>query len=137
MCLLTNQINPNIADKSIVCYKIFYIKNNTLRSYYKHFLYKLDKLYKSNLVKEKATFETESFNFMINVGIHSFTNTFQPEEIISHSDDKSVLVECIIPQGSEYYFGIFPTYPNKMRLIYPRFYQSYASNQIILNKICV
>ena len=128
MCLLINQLEPKIADKDIVCYKL--VKRTKIKGVYKssfqEFEYVIRQLYTNNIKIEFSYKlikpETIFGYFFIEEGMfHSYASNFYP---ILSPLPWCALLKCIIPKGAYYFEGIFDFSPN------------YASSQIkILEEI--
>ena len=136
MCLLINQLEPKIADKDIVCYKL--VKRTKTKGVYKssfqEFEYVIRQLYTNNInysfankVIKKERIFISYMNYLeadfIEEGMfHSYVNHLYPA-ILSPLPHWALL-KCIIPKGAYYFEGEFDEIP------------SYASSQIkILEEI--
>ena len=128
MCLVTIQLEPKIADKDIVCYKL--VKRTKIKGVYKssfqEFEYIIRQLYTNNL---DIRFANKSIKrsfykrfYIIEEGMfHSYASNLYP--ILSPLPN-CALLKCIIPKGAYYFEGYFDDCP------------SYASSQIkILEEI--
>ena len=128
MCLVTIQLEPKIADKDIVCYKL--VKRTKIKGIYKSsfqgFEYIIRQLYTNNL---NIRFANKSIKrsfykcfYIIEEGMfHSYASNLYP---ILSPLPWCALLKCIIPKGAYYYEGYFDNAP------------SYASSQIkILEEI--
>ena len=125
MCLFINYLEPKIADKDIVCYKI--VERTKIKGIYKskyqEFEYVIRQLYTNYfdikyidmLIKRRYS------RFAIEEGMfHSYTNYLLAITILPNL----VVLKCIIPKGAYYFEGYFGNY------------SSYASSQIkILEEI--
>ena len=131
MCWVTKQLEPKIADKDIICYKL--VKRTKIKGIYKSsfqgFEYIIRQLYTNNL---DIRFANKSIKrhiytcfYIIEEGMfHSYENHLYP--VILSPLPHSALLECIIPKGAYYYEGYFDWSP------------SYASSQIkILEEIWI
>ena len=129
MCLVTTQLEPKIADKDIVCYKL--VKRTKIKGVYKSsfqgFEYIIRQLYTNNLDirfanKSMKWYFYKSF-YKIEEGMfHSYVSNLNP--IILSCLPDYTLVKCVIPKGAYYFKGFFESFP------------SYASSQIkILREI--
>ena len=128
MCLVTIQLEPKIADKDIVCYKL--VRRPKIKGVYKSnfrgFEYIIRQLYTNNLdIKFANTIMKHSFYkcfYKIEKDMfHSYASNLYP--ILSPLPNHTLL-KCIIPKGAYYFKGFFEFFP------------SYASSQIkILEEI--
>ena len=128
MCLFINHLEPKIADKDIVCYKL--VKRTKVKGVYKSniqkFEYIIRQLYTNNIKIEfsyKLIKPETIFGYFIEEGMfHSYASNLYP--IILSPLPWCALLKCIIPKGAYYFEGYFGNYP------------SYASSQIrILEEI--
>ena len=127
MCLYLNHLEPKIADKDIVCYKL--VEKTKIKGVYKscfqEFEYVIRQSYTNNLDikfvdriinKLRPSYPHYVDAYTIDEGMfHSFTN-YMPFKLFT-SPDESIL-KCIIPKGAYYYKGYF------------HHFTSYASSQI-------
>ena len=127
MCLFINHLEPKIADKDIVCYKL--VKRTKIKGIYESnylkFEYIIRQLYTNYfdikyadmLIKKRysrSVIEESMF--------HSYENHLYP--VILSPLPNCALLKCIIPKGAYYFEGYFDDSP------------SYASSQIkILEEI--
>ena len=125
MCLFINHLEPKIADKDIVCYKL--VERTKIKGIYKskyqEFEYVIRQLYTNYfdikyidmLIKRRYS------RFAIEEGMfHSYVNYLSAITVLPNR----VALKCIIPKGAYYFEGYFGNYP------------SYASSQIkILEEI--
>ena len=132
MCLHLNHLEPKIADKDIVCYKL--VKRTKIKGIYKssfqRFEYIIRRLYTNNLNIKCANNIIKYFksqylgtsNYFIEEGMfHSYASKSSP---ILSPLPWWALLKCIIPKGAYYFEGYFDDSP------------SYASSQIkILEEI--
>ena len=128
MCLVTTQLEPKIADKDIICYKL--VKRTKTKGVYKSsfqgFEYVIRQLYTNNLDIKFADKSMKRYFYKgfckIEKGMfHSYASNLYP--ILSPLPN-CALLKCIIPKGAYYYEGYFDNAP------------SYASSQIkILEEI--
>ena len=133
MCLFINNLEPKIADKDIVCYKL--VKRTKIKGIYKsnfqRFEYVIRQLYTNNLdirfvdkiIKNLDTTRSGLCLYIIEEGMfHSYASYLYP--VILSPLPNGALLKCIIPKGAYYYEGYFDDSP------------SYASSQIkILEEI--
>ena len=128
MCLIIDQLEPKIADKDIVCYKM--VTKSRIKgvyiSEYRRFKYITEKLYTNNIKIElsyKLIKYKVLFGHFIEEGMfHSYVSHLYPE--ILRPLPNHTLLKCIIPKGAYYFKGYFDDCP------------SYASSQIkILEEI--
>ena len=125
MCLFINYLEPKIADKDIVCYKL--VKRTKIKGVYKsniqRFEYTIRQLYTNYFdIKYVDMLIKRRYNlFAIENGMfHSYENYLSAITILPNL----VVLKCIIPKGAYYFEGYFGNYP------------SYASSQIkILEEI--
>ena len=132
MCLKLNSLEPKIADKDIVCYKL--VKRTKTKGVYKssfqEFEYIIRQLYTNNLdirfadkvIKNLCPSHPHLGIYAVEEGMfHSYASNLYP--ILSPLPN-CALLKCIIPKGAYYYEGYFDGSP------------SYASSQIkILEEI--
>ena len=133
MCLVINHLEPKIADKDIICYKL--VKRTKIKGIYKSsfqgFEYIIRQLYTNNLdirfvdkiIKNLDTTRSGLCLYIIEEGMfHSYASYLYP--VILSPLPNGALLKCIIPKGAYYYEGYFDDSP------------SYASSQIkILEEI--
>ena len=133
MCLDTKQLEPKIADKDIVCYKL--VKRTKIKGIYKsnfqRFEYVIRQLYTNNLdirfadkvIKNLCPSHPHLSIYAVEEGMfHSYENHLYP--VILSPLPNCALLKCIIPKGAYYFEGYFDESP------------SYASSQIkILEEI--
>ena len=136
MCLIIMQLEPKIADKDIVCYKL--VKRTKIKGVYKSSFQRFEQvirqLYTNNInysfankVIKKERIFISYMNYLeedfIEEGMfHSYVNHLYP--VILSPLPNCALLKCIIPKGAYYFEGYFDDSP------------SYASSQIkILEEI--
>ena len=128
MCLVIKQLEPKIADKDIICYKL--VKRTKIKGIYKSsfqgFEYIIRQLYTNNIKIEfsyKLIKPETIFGYFIEEGMfHSYVSYLYP--VILSPLPNGALLKCIIPKGAYYFEGYFDESP------------SYASSQIkILEEI--
>ena len=130
MCLFINHLEPKIADKDIVCYKL--VKRTKIKGVYKssfkEFEYVIRQLYINNfdikfsyfLIKHTSIIDSP-ITYIEEGMFHSYASNLYP--ILSPLPN-CALLKCIIPKGAYYFEGYFDESP------------SYASSQIkILEEI--
>lgn len=114
MCLTITQLEPKIADKDIVCYKI--VKRTKIKGIYKssfqEFEYIIRQLYTNNLDIRFAdkviknlypSYPYSGIYYAVEEGMfHSFANC--SHSALNHAPDEFI-VKCIIPKGSYYFEG--------------------------------
>ena len=120
MCLFINHLEPKIADKDIVCYKL--VKRTKIKG-----------VYKSNFLKFEYVIRQLYINYFdikyADMLIKKRYSRSVIEESMFHSYASNVysilkplqyciLLKCIIPKGAYYFEGYFDNSP------------SYASSQI-------
>lgn len=115
MCLINAKFK--IAEKDIICYKVYVDINENLLSPYRR-----------EKAPEEGIIATTRLGTIIppntvREGFHSFANLSDAIYAASIWEDNTVIVKCTIPKLSRYYEGVFG------RRI------SYCSECIILNKI--
>lgn len=126
MCLFTDQLEPKIADKDIVCYKMVTKSRikGTYVSEYRRFKYITEKLYTNNIDIKNSEIVLKTISPLLGVYsisdfmFHSYQSPYK------YSLRADTLVKCIIPKGAYYFEGMH----NRCR--------GYASSQIkILEEI--
>ena len=132
MCLYVTHLEPEIADKDIVCYKR--VKRTKIKGIYKSsiqgFEYIIRKLYTNNINIRFVNKIVKTWGltypylmYSIDEGMfHSYKSRLCP--VILSPLPSCALLKCIIPKGAYYFEGYFDGSP------------SYASSQIrILEEI--
>ena len=125
MCLFINHLEPKIADKDIVCYKL--VKRTKIKGVYESnylkFEYIIRQLYTNYFdIKYVDMLIKRRYNLSaIEEGMfHSYASIYPILKPLQYC----TLLKCIIPKGAYYFEGYFDNYPN------------YASSQIrILEEI--
>ena len=126
MCLFTDQLEPKIADKDIVCYKMVTKSRikGTYVSEYRRFKYITEKLYTNNIDIKNSKIVLKTISPLLGVYsisdfmFHSYQSPYK------YSFRADTIVKCIIPKGAYYFEGMH----NRCR--------GYASSQIkILEEI--
>lgn len=116
MCLQTAQKEVKIAKKDLIVYKLFEKQEgNYFVSPYQNFEYKINKLYKTNILEDKDDCAFDELSRKIRLkskkrwksygkGFHAalYKNRFENTE-----DDAfyGLVVKCVIPKNSKYYVG--------------------------------
>ena len=131
MCLYVTHLEPEIADKDIVCYKL--VKRTKIKGIYKssfqRFEYIIRRLYTNNInirfvnkIVKTWCLTYPYLMYNIDEGMfHSYKSNLTP---ILSPLPSCALLKCIIPKGAYYFEGYFDDSPN------------YASSQIkILEEI--
>ena len=110
MCLVINQLEPKIADKDIICYKV--VKRTEIKgvylSEYQSFEYIIRRLYTNNINYAFASKVVKSImkTPYINGGMfHSYASHLYP--VILSPLPHCALLKCIIPKGAYYYKGYY------------------------------
>ena len=132
MCLYVTHLEPEIADKDIVCYKL--VKRTKIKGIYKssfqRFEYIIRRLYTNNInirfvnkIVKTWCLTYPYLMYSIDEGMfHSYKSRLCP--VILSPLPSCALLKCIIPKGAYYFEGYFDDSP------------SYASSQIkILEEI--
>lgn len=125
MCLITEMLEPQLAEEDIIVYKTLRKQKDGLRSCHTDFLYKLHVLYsvdKMDLEEEdEEDFSVFDFRVMweyrpgarrsiqppiisVKTGFHSFTTKWRAKgsmEGLPFGD--IIMVRCRVPKGSLYY----------------------------------
>ena len=114
MCLVTTQLEPKIANKDIICYKL--VKRTKIKGIYKssfqRFEYIIRQLYTNNLdikfvdkiIKNLDTTRSGLCLYIIEEGMfHSYASYLYP--VILSPLPHGALLKCIIPKGAYYYKG--------------------------------
>ena len=109
MCWVSKTIPiKNIAEKDIICYKIFHIQNIIFEQFDKSKIQKLYSEYMNFLYipykkQEHINLKIENYIYdkRITFGYHSYSTLERALYGIHNSN--YTIVECIIPKDSEYY----------------------------------
>ena len=115
MCLQLEHLEPKIADKDIVCYKI--VEKTKIKGIYtscfQKFEYIIRRLYTNNIsiefsdniIKHFKTNCVEVPNYYIieRDMFHSYIN-YIPFDLFLSPDE--TILKCIIPKGAYYYIGM-------------------------------
>ena len=115
MCLVIKQLEPKIADKDIICYKL--VERTKIKGIYKSsfqgFEYIIRQLYTNNLdirfadrvIKNLCPSHPHLGIYAVEEGMfHSYVSNLNPtlSPLPNHA-----LLKCIIPKGAYYYKGVF------------------------------
>ena len=109
MCWISKTIPiKNIAEKDIICYKVFHIQNIIFEQFDKSKIQKLYSEYMNFLYipykkQEHINLKIENYIYdkRITFGYHSYSTLERALYGIHNSN--YTIVECIIPKNSEYY----------------------------------
>jgi len=115
MCFYVHNkhLKEKTAKRNITCYKVFSsydINSNQhgkyIRSYYRSFNYKFGTHYELDGYINPLL-DANGYPSIINVGLHSYTSLEKTKKIISEmaSYYKKIIIPCIIPKGSKYYYN--------------------------------
>ena len=133
MCLSTTDIERKVADEDIIVFKIFRKDNKSL---YQKFDYTpfIGKRYDDTAEEDIKVTVMDPIHYKTTIRVsggfvHSFSDCSHAKEtLIAQKDDaglyegvKLVIRKCIIPKGSEYYYG--------------NFCNEYASKSLIIGEI--
>ena len=100
MCLRTQDREPRIAEKDIVCYKFL---DEDLKSPYIRFQYKLGETYTEQLPYLEIYSDCSAYN--IHGGVfHAYRQIYLKTEYIGF--DICDAYKAIIPKGTEYWIGM-------------------------------
>ena len=110
MCWVTKTIPiKNIAEKDIICYKVFHTQNRIFDKWKIQKLYSLcmDFLYIPYKEQEYINLKIENSmsDKIITFGYHSYSTIERAIDEIYNSNYYYAIVECIIPKDSEYYIN--------------------------------
>lgn len=116
MCLVTN--NPEqTAKEDITCYKVVFLEDNKLLSFYYDFEYILNNLYKTTITFIHC--QAEGY-ICIERAFHSYISLDRAMKFLHvHVIYGAAIVKCIIPKGAKFYQD----------------YECFASSQIIIKQI--
>lgn len=128
MCLTTSQQTPDVAKEDITCYKVVEKEYRGKRWYtpfqYYYFLF--------GRVLKCKNFGERIDNAHIVGGFHSFVSSDDAYTcglgIRNVGSKKQAIVECVIPEGTKYYPGIFRAHCGYQ-------FPSFCSEKIIYKKI--
>ena len=104
MCLITNNYIPYTAEHDITCYKIYvYVNGKYVSPYQSCDMPGINELVTTELQR--------SGDFYIEKGFHSFAclkdAEVEAEWFGNMHNYESCIAKCIIPKGSNYYWGKF------------------------------
>lgn len=124
MCLKNAELK--IAEKDIICYKVYVVVNRNLLSPYRR-----EKAPEEGIIATTRLGTIKSPNNVVYEGFHSFcTLSDAVDESFIWEDDTTVIVKCTIPKLSRYYKGTFGA-----RISYCS--ECIILNNIITDKICI
>lgn len=117
MCLVTN--NPEqTAKEDITCYKIVFLEDNKLLSFYYCFEYILNNLYTTVISYTHDIIEEDYI--CIERAFHSYTSLDSARRFLQAQEIyDATIVKCIIPKGAKFYQD----------------YECFASSKIIIKQI--
>ena len=102
MCLITNQLEPKIADKDIVCYKM--VTKSKIKgvyiSEYRRFKYITEKLYTNNIDIKNSEIVLKTISPLLGVYSISDFMCHSYQSPYKYSLRADTLVKCIIPYNS-------------------------------------
>ena len=111
MCLITYQLEPKVADKDIICYKMVtkYRIKGVYLSEYQSFEYIIGRLYTNNIDVKHS----EALLQTIYRKDTSLTGTYSISDFMFHSYQSpykysiraDTIVKCVIPKGAYYFEG--------------------------------
>ena len=109
MCFVIINSIEEIADQDIVCYKAMYGEGiNYMKSYDRKYQYDFNKFNKRIELKPHL-YEYQPGKFekytRISEGYHSYSSIDIIYEYHKEEDNKIMIVECVIPKGTKYYFN--------------------------------
>ena len=101
MCLVTN--NPEqIAKEDITCYKVVFLEDNKLLSFYYGFEYILNNLYTTGILYIRDLIEEDYI--CIERAFHSYTSLDRAMKFWhARAIYNIAVVKCIIPKGAKFY----------------------------------
>ena len=96
------KIHMKIAEEDITCFKVVSMREGKVKSYYKGFPYEFGEEYKTRI---ECRFSFYYDELVINEGFHSYANKdlHNGTTLWVELNDGGILVECIIPKGSQYF----------------------------------
>ena len=101
MCLVTNWEEPKIAEKDIICYKIYEGSQNGYVSPYRG-----SPIPEFNKITYADYFQEKIVNNQCHQGFHSFVFFNSAKELKGRHLYFNIF-KCIIPKGARYYEGFF------------------------------
>ena len=111
MCLKTTLLQPMVADKDIICYKVLRRRKKEENSnnpefelysyYYPYFMWEFDKIYHTKI---ESDIDEDGIN-MLTQGFHSYMDFADAKQDYENSYISAAVVRCIIPKGCFYYIG--------------------------------
>lgn len=129
MCLINAELK--IAEKDIICYKVYVSINGNLLSPYRREKAPekgiIATTYLGTIIPLIGNYNTPN---MVREGFHSFANVSDAINAASIWEDDTVIVKCTIPKLSRYYEGVFGG-----RISYCS--ECIILNEIITNKKCI
>ena len=101
MCLVTN--NPEqIAKEDITCYKVVFLEDSKLLSFYYGFEYILNNLYTTGILYIHDLIEEDYI--CIERAFHSYISLDSAIRFLQKNTfSNAVIVKCIIPKGAKFY----------------------------------
>ena len=111
MCLIIDQLEPKVADKDIVCYKM--VTKSRIKgvyiSEYRRFKYITEKLYTNNIdiKNSEALLHTIYRKDTSLTGIYSISGFMfhSYQSPYKYSLRADTIVKCVIPKGAYYFEG--------------------------------
>lgn len=110
MCLITNTPVPSIANKDIICYKIYiYSFGEYISPYRRCPIPEINKLVTTEFQDYAGSFTNSEARYCVDLGFHSFVylsdTSIQAVRISKIFNCKVIVTKCIIQKGSRYYTG--------------------------------
>lgn len=107
MCLQTNSLYSEPVKEDIVCYKVFDVIGDKLKSpFYYDIPWELGKEFTDPRFCMTAI-NRGSALFSVRCAFHTFKSLVDAQKFSKHWGGMLTIVKCIIPAGSEYYDGWF------------------------------
>ena len=117
MCLVTKNTEQT-AKEDITCYKVVFLEDNKLLSFYQGFEYILNNLYTTVISYTHDLIEEDYI--CIERAFHSYTSLDHAMKFLQVNEIyDATIVKCIIPKGAKFYQD----------------YECFASSQIIIKQI--